>query len=223
VKARLTGLPLRAQIAIALGVVLLYAAVLWFVLVAPKRAEAASLSDKVIAAQLDLASAQLRARRPAPATPADSSVSDVLRLAKAMPSSADQAGLVLELDRLARSAKVTLGAIAPQDAVIGQGGATTIPVVLTVTGSYRQITRFLQRTRALVNAHGGAVHATGRLLTMQSVELVESKTEGFPFLDATITLNAFVYDGPIAPPTPPPTTTTTEDSSGQATAAGSTP
>jgi Tfp pilus assembly protein PilO len=222
VKARLGGLPLRAQIAIAFGVVLLYAAVLWFVLVAPKRSEAASLSDKVIAAQLDLASAQLRARRPAPATPADSSVSDVLRLAKAMPSSADQAGLVLELDRLARSAKVTLGAIAPQDAAIGQGGATTIPVVLTVTGSYRQITRFLQRTRALVNAHGGAVHATGRLLTMQSVELVESKTEGFPFLDATITLNAFVYDGPIAPATPPPPTTT-EDSSTQATAAGSTP
>jgi len=222
VKARLAGLPLRAQIAIAFGVVLLYAAVLWFVLVAPKRSEAASLSDKVISAQLDLASAQLRARRPAPKTPADSSVSDVLRLAKAMPSSADQAGLVLELDRLARSAKVTLGAIAPQDAVIGQGGGTTIPVVLTVTGSYRQITRFLQRTRALVSAHGGAVHATGRLLTMQSVELVESKTEGFPFLDATITLNAFVYDGPIAPPTPP-TTTTSDDSSTGATAAGSTP
>jgi hypothetical protein len=57
---------------------------------------------------------------------------------------------------------------------------------------------------------------------MQSVELVESKTEGFPFLDATITLNAFVYDGPIAPATPPPTTTT-EDSSTQASAAGSTP
>jgi Tfp pilus assembly protein PilO len=222
VKARLAGLPLRAQIAIALGIVLLYAAVLWLVLVAPKRSEAASLSDQVITAQLDLASAQLKARRPAPKTPADSSVSDVLRLAKAMPSSADQAGLVLELDRLARSAKVTLGAIAPQDAVIGQSGATTTPVVLTVTGSYRQITRFLQHTRALVSAHGGAVHATGRLLTMQSVELVESKTEGFPFLDATITLNAFVYDAPIAPATPPPTTTT-GDSSTQASAAGSTP
>ena len=221
-KARLAGLPLRAQIAIALGIVLLYAAVVWFLLVAPKRSEAASVSEDVIAAQLDLASAQLKARRPAPATPADTSVSDVLRLAKAMPSRADQAGLVLELDRLARSANATLGSIAPGEEVVGAGGATTIPVVVTVTGSYRQITRFLQHTRALVSVHRGAVHATGRLLTMQSVNLVESSTRHFPYLDATITLNAFVYDGPIAPPAPPPTTTTGDSSSG-ATAEGGTP
>jgi len=222
VKARLAGLPLRAQVAIALGIVLLYAAVVWFLLVAPKRAEAAGVSEDVIAAQLDLASAQLNARRPAPAKPADTSVSDVLRLAKAMPSRADQAGLVLELDRLARSSNATLGSIVPGEEVVGAGGATTIPVVVTVTGSYRQITRFLQHTRALVTVRGGAVRATGRLLTMQSVELVESSTRHFPYLDATITLNAFVYDGPIAPPAPPPTTTT-EDSSTAATAERSTP
>jgi Tfp pilus assembly protein PilO len=222
VKARFAGLPLRAQVAIALGVVLLYAAVVWFLLVAPKRAEAASLSEDVIAAQLDLASARLSGQRPAPAKPADTSVSDVLRLAKAMPSKADQAGLVLELDRLARSANATLGSIVPGDEVVGAGGATTIPVVVTVTGSYRQVTRFLQHTRALVGVRGGAVHATGRLLTMQSVELVESSTRHFPYLDATITLNAFVYDGPIAPPAPPPTTTT-EDTSTGATAERSTP
>jgi len=222
VKARFAGLPLRAQIAIALGVVLLYAAVVWFLLVAPKRSEAASASEDVIAAQLDLASAQLKARRPAPATPADTSVSDVLRLAKAMPSRADQAGLVLELDRLARSANATLGSITPGQEVVGAGGATTVPVVVTVTGSYRQITRFLQHTRALVSVHGGAVHATGRLLTMQSVDLVESSARHFPYLDATIALNAFVYDGPIPPLAPPPTTTTGDSSTG-ATAQGATP
>ena len=219
-KARLTALPMRAQVAIALAAVLVYAAVLWFVLVAPKRSESASLSEDVIAAQLELADARLDARRPR--QKAGTTVSDVLRLAKAMPSSADQAGLVLELDRLARSANVTLGSIVPQDAVIGTGGATTIPVAVTATGSYRQVTRFLQHMRALVSVRGGAVRATGRLLTMQSVELVESSTRKFPFLDATITLNGFVYDGPIAPPTPPPTATTDESSTG-ATAARSTP
>jgi Tfp pilus assembly protein PilO len=219
---RLAGLPLRHQIAIAVGVVLVYAAAVWFLLVAPKRSEAASVSDDVFAAQADLDSAQFHSRRPAPAAPADTSVSDVLRLAKAMPSSADQAGLVLELDRLGRSANVTISSIAPGEQVVDPGGATTIPVVVAATGSYRQITRFLQHTRALVSVHGGAVHATGRLLTMQSVDLVESSTKGFPYLDATITLSAFVYDGPIVPETPPPTTTT-EDSSSQATAAGTTP
>ena len=78
-------------------------------------------------------------------------VTDVLRLAKAMPSSADQPGLVLELDRLARASGVTLGSITPSDAVVGAGGSPTmIPVVVTADGSYRQITRFLNRTRGLV-------------------------------------------------------------------------
>ena len=51
---------------------------------------------------------------------------------------------------------------------------------------------------------GGKVRATGRLFAVQGVELTESKANGFPFLDATITFNAFVYDGPIVPATPPP-------------------
>jgi Tfp pilus assembly protein PilO len=220
VKARFTALPPRAQVAIAIGAALVYLAVVWFLLVAPKRSEAASLSEDVIAAQLELADAQLKARRP-PRTTQGTNVSDVLRLAKAMPSSADQAGLVLELDRLARSANVTLGSISPEDAVVGAGGATTIPILVTVTGSYRQITRFMQHTRALVSLRGGAVRTTGRLLTMQAVELAESKTKRFPYLDATISLDAFVYDGPIAPSIPPPATTDTDSSSTGATAARS--
>ena len=81
----------------------------------------------------------------------------------------------------------------------------------------------MQHTRALVSLRGGAVRTTGRLLTMQAVELAESKTKRFPYLDATISLNAFVYDGPIAPSIPPPATTDTDSSSTGATAARSTP
>ena len=222
-KARFAALSPRAQFAIAAAAVLVWALALWFLLVAPKRSHAASLSEDVIAAELQLADAQLQARRPQKQSSGGPKVADVLRLAKAMPSSADQAGLVLELDRLARSSGVTLRSITPRDAVVGAGGATTIPVVVTATGSYRQITRFLQHTRALVRVRGGAVRATGRLLTMQGVELSESSTRRFPYLDATITLNAFVYDGPIVQATPPPTSTGTEDTSTGATAAGRTP
>jgi Tfp pilus assembly protein PilO len=221
VKARFAALPPRAQLALAAGTVLVFALALWFLLVAPKRSEAASLSEEIVAAELRLADAQLAARRPQRAP--ETRVADVLRLAKAMPSSADQAGLVLELDRLARSSGVTLGSITPSEPTVGAGGATTVPVVVTATGSYRQITRFLQRTRSLVQVRGGNVRATGRLLTMQGVELAESSTRKFPYLDATITLSAFVYDGPIAPVTPPPTATEGEDTSTGATAAGSTP
>ncbi len=97
--ARIATLPPRAVIAIAAGVVLVYALVVWFLLVSPKRAEAASARRR-------------RHRRRAPArrrasdvesahATAGTHVTDVLRLAKAMPSSGDQPGLVLELDRLA--------------------------------------------------------------------------------------------------------------------------
>jgi Tfp pilus assembly protein PilO len=221
VRARVAALPTRALIAIALGAVLLYTLALWFLLVAPKRSEAATLSEDVSAAELRLADAQLQQRRPhATGGPR---VTDVLRLAKAMPSSADQPGLVLELDRLARASGVTLGSITPSEAVVGAGGATTIPVVVTTEGSYRQITRFLQRTRGLVRVRGGEVRAIGRLFTVQAVELAESNRKGFPFLDATITLSAYVYDGPIVPETPPPGAQDTGSTSTGATAARSTP
>ena len=78
-----------------------------------------------------------------------------------------------------------------KNSTVSRRSVTTIPVVVTATGSYRQVTRFLQHMRALVSVRGGAVRATGRLLTMQSVELVESATRKFPFLDATITLNGW--------------------------------
>ena len=220
-KARLAGLSPRVQLAIAVGGVLVYALALWFLVVTPKRSEASTLSDDVIAAELRLADAQLETRRPQ--TGGATRVADVLRLAKAMPSSADQAGLVLELDRLAQRTGVTLGSITPSEPALGAGGATTIPVVVTVSGSYRQITRFLTGTRDLVKVRGGAVRARGRLFTMQAIELAESNARHFPFIDATITLNAFVYDGPIVPVTPPPSATASEDSSSGATAAGSAP
>ena len=222
--ARVAALPTRTLVAIATGVVLVYALALWFLLVAPKRAEATSLTDDVIAAELRLADARAKSLRPQSAAPAGQRVSDVLTLAKAMPSSADQPGLVLELDRLARSTGVKLGTITPRDPVVNAGGPTAIPVVVTAEGSYRQITRFVRRARELVRFRRGEVRATGRLFTVQAVELTESNAKRFPFIDATITLNAFVYDGPIVVETPAPATTEDEDETSTSTsAAGATP
>jgi Tfp pilus assembly protein PilO len=221
VKARFAALPLRARVAIAAGAILLYALVVWFLLVSPKRADATKAADDVVAAQLELAQARLSASRPAPTK--GPRVTDVLRLVKAMPSRADQPGLVLELDRLARSSGVELASITPGDPVASPGSPTALPVVVIVEGSYRQITRFVRRARELVQVHGRRVRATGRLFTVQSVELTESKVRHFPFLDAAITLNAYVYDGPIVPVTPPPSASGDEDVSTGASAAGATP
>lgn len=221
-KARLSALPTRTQVAIAAAAVLVFALALWFLLIAPKRAEATSLVNDVAAAELSLAGARAKSNRPQAAASAGARVSDVLNLAKAMPSSADQSGLVLELDQLARSTGVKLGSITPREPLANAGGPTAIPVVVTAEGTYRQVTRFVRRARALVRFRGGVVRATGRLFTVQGVELAESNSKRFPFIDATITLHAYVYDGPIVPETPAPTTDD-DETSADTSAAGATP
>ena len=202
--ARLQSLSTRGLVAVAAVVVLLYAAAVWFLFVSPKRADAAAAKAEVVAAELRLVEAQSSGSRPRGAA---APVADVFRLAKAMPSSAEQPGLVLEISRLAEQSGVTLRSLAPKDPVAGLGAPSLIPVTVMVGGSYAKITKFLARMRALVSVRNGKIHATGRLLSVQSVSLVESATEQFPTLDATIEVDAYIYDGPIAPaevPAPAP-------------------
>jgi hypothetical protein len=202
VKARLDTLSARAVVALCAAGVLLYAVLLFVLFVSPKRSEAGRLEDDVAAAEVRLADAQATSNRPSRAS---ASVSEVFRLAKAMPSSSDQPGLVLELTRLAARSGVTLRSIVSQPSAEGAGGATMLPVVVTVGGSYRKITRFINRTRTLVVVRRGRIRAKGRLFAVKGVDLVESVTRGFPELDGTITLEAYVYDGPIVPPEVPST------------------
>jgi Tfp pilus assembly protein PilO len=105
----------------------------------------------------------------------------------------------------------------------GVGGPTSIPLSVTVGGSYFRISKFVQRIQALVTVRDGKVQARGRLFAVQSLELGESPTETFPELDATIVLNAYVYDGPIVPVETPEESAEELEPSGGASAAGSTP
>lgn len=219
-KARLAELTPRVRVGIALTLVLVYALAAWFLVVGPKRSEASSLAADVVAAELQLAEARTTANRPKAAT---APVADVVRLAKAMPSTADQPGLVLELARLARRAGVTLGSIAPDEPDVDAAGATRVPVVVAVSGSYRKILRFMRSTRQLVTVRGGKLQATGRLFSVQGIELSESSAGSFPLLDATITLDAYAYDGPIVPPTPTTPPAQDEEATSGATATRGTP
>lgn len=211
----------RAQVVAAAVLVVVYLLAAWFLFVAPKRAEAGRLQGEVTAAEARLAEARAGVGRP---RGAQSRVSDLFSLAKAMPASGDQASLLLELDLLAHAAGVTIASVSMQEPAPLTGGSTAVPVAVTVGGTYRNITRFIRRMRGLAGLRSGNPYAKGRLLTVQSVDLTESKANGFPDLDAALLLNAHVYDGPIVPPTP---VTPPEDSSGDtdatASAAGATP
>jgi len=215
----------RTVYALAAAAILLYALAAWFLLVSPKRAEAARLQDDVVAAEQQVADARSTGGSKAPTTRA----SDLFRLAEAMPSSREQASLLLQLDAVAEQAGVTAGTVTIQDPTTLAGGTVAVPVTVTVTGSYRQISRYLTLTRRLVGLSGDRPNVVGRLLTAQSVALTASKEDGFPRLDAAILFNAHAYDGPVAPVTPPPgadtttTDTTTTGAETTASAAGATP
>jgi Tfp pilus assembly protein PilO len=218
VASRFATLSPNALKALAAAAVLVYALALWFLVVSPKRSDAARARDELTAAETRLASARQAAQRP---VERGVHVADVLRLAKAMPSSADQAGLVLELSRLAERSGLELRALTPTDPTAGTDGVALIPVTVSVEGRFRQITRFLSRVRTLVVVRNGNVRAKGRLLGVESVDLTESTTSGFPRVEGTVVVHAFVYDGPIAPAETPDTSDDDElPTSGQA--AGST-
>ena len=195
-RARLESLSQRALIALAAGVVLVYAVALWLLIVSPTRSDAATAKEDLAAAELRLVDAQTASIRPRGVS---SPVGDVFRLTKAMPASDEQPGLVLELSKLAKRSGVTLQGINPELPVAGVGGPTLIPLRVTIGGGYAQITKFLRLTRALVVVRNGKIYAHGRLLAVESLNLVESVADGFPKLDATIVMNAYVYDGPIVP------------------------
>ena len=70
-------------------------------MVSPKRGEAAEAGAAVAAAEIALAEARATSSRPG--STGGAPVADVFRLAKAMPASADQSSLVLELSKLAEA------------------------------------------------------------------------------------------------------------------------
>lgn len=212
----------RALVVVAVVSTAIYLAAVWFLFVSPRRAEAARMQNEVVAAEASLAAARGGAGAP---HATKGRVSDLFRLAKAMPSSRDQASLLLELDLLARKAKVTIASVSMQEPSALTGGSTAIPVAVTVSGTYRDITRFVRQMRTLAGLRRGDPYATGRLLTVQSVDLTESKADGFPQLDAALLLNAHVYDGPVIPvaPATPPAESSSGSTGTTASAAGATP
>ncbi|HXV56265.1 MAG TPA: type 4a pilus biogenesis protein PilO [Gaiellaceae bacterium] len=202
-------LPVAALVAPVLVIV---AAVAFLLLVKPKMDESSRLEDEIAELQgkIDVA---LAARR----TPAGEQVkvADLFRLTKAMPDTTDMSSVILELNTIAKSAGVDFISIAPQPPVAGASGYQAVPIELTFEGSYYDLTDFLFRLRNLVLVRDGELESAGRLFTLDGLDLHEG-SEGFPQVQAALTLSAFTYaPAPpaaapgTAPATPPPGTVTT--------------
>lgn len=197
-------IPITPVAAVAL---LIVAAAGFFLLVKPKMDEGSALDDRIAEFQgkVDVA---LAAQRTAGAVE-QIEVADLFRLTKAMPDATDMAGVILELNGVAESAGVEFLSIAPQ-APATREGFQSLPIQLTFEGNYYDLTDFLFRLRNLVVVRDGELDAAGRLFTLDALGLGEGP-QGFPEVQATLTVSAYTYapaPPAAAPGTTPPATTT---------------
>jgi Tfp pilus assembly protein PilO len=195
----------------------------WKFVVAPQSKKAASLQEQTAGVQQQIAqnlAAAAAARNTASAPSQTIRVADLYKLAKAMPSDEDIPDLLIELSRVTKEAGVDVTTLSPTTSSSSDG---TVPVSLNVSGDFYSVTDLLYRLRNLVWVRNGALQATGRLFSIDSVNL--TPTTGTT-VTATIRMHAFVYGGGAAAPLPTgalpdtPTTPAPDTSSGGTSAAG---
>jgi Tfp pilus assembly protein PilO len=216
----------KVAIGAAVGAGLLLALAGWMLLVSPARSKSTELQTEITATQSEISTRKAAIARK-PKIEVDVRTSDLYRLTKAVPGRADMTGIVLELNRLSRGTGVTFQSIAPQTVVTGQG-YNVLPLNVVVNGRFGEVNSFLHQLRRLVTVKKARLDASGRLFAVDNVDLAESPTASFPEVQATITLDAFVYAGGVLPGADPaapnanPSDTSSPPSSG-AVAAGATP
>jgi hypothetical protein len=229
-------LPQSAQIAITVAAFLLIAIVGYFVAVKPQKSKASNLAAEIAAKDSQISDARALLAKAKDAQKVR--VADLFRLTKAMPDQPDEAGIVLELNAVARESGITFDSITPQGST-ALSGYQVVPINVVFDGNYFQLTDFLFRLRSLVDVRRGALAADGRLFTVDTIQFDESPLN-FPQIRASLVLDAFIYGSSSTVSAPPqtsvpatttgPATTTTSSTTTTApttttpsSAAGSTP
>ena len=187
----------EAKIALVLGGVLLGLVAGWFLVVAPKRHDAATLKQQIADTRDQISVAQ---GVKLPTAPPPIRVADLFKLSRAMPNTADIPGVILQLSSVAAETGVEFESITPHDPV-SYGAYQQVAVDLSFEGRFYDLSDFLYRLRNLVGVHEGVLNATGRLFTVDSISFNQG-TESFPQVKATLTVSAYVFGDGTAPPVP---------------------
>jgi len=213
------ALPRPVLLALFLVADLLLLGIGWSLIVVPQRHHAASAAHGVAITKTEILNARSfsrpRSSTPAPVQPKQPAIHTSLlyRVTKAMPNTEDQPDLLLELDQVARAAGVAVTSVTPGTPTAAES-FSVVPIVLSAQGDFYSLTDMLYRLRALVAVHHGALDATGRLFSVESVVL--TPTGKGKQLTADVTVDAFVYGTALADsasgtttPSNPTTTSTT--------------
>lgn len=216
VKSRKLSPAATAAVGVCVAVVVALAG--WFLLVSPARSRAAELDVEIAAVEQKISEARAAALQADAVEPIVSA--DLFRLSKAMPEDLDQAGVLLELSRVASETGIVFEQIVPQPVVpAATPNVRAQPIELVFTGNFYELSDFLFRLRSLVAVQGGKLHAAGRLFAVDRIQFSEAVTQ-FPDITALIRVSAFIYGAGAAavpPPATTPATTSTTDTTGATT------
>lgn len=206
----------KGMIAAAGAAVAVLVAAIWFLGVSTQNSKSTKLDSAIAAEQTQIATR--RAELATPSAQVHVRASDLYRLTKAMPDQTDMAGIILALNRLAKSHGLSFDGILPSTPV-AQTGYTVQPVSVTVQGRFSAVSGFLHDLRTLVDVRKRQLKATGRLFSVDQFSLGQPDKLSFPDVKATLTIDAFTFVGG-APATP---STTTPSAPSGTVAAGATP
>ena len=176
------------------GCLLVYALFGWFMLVAPKRSEAAALKEEAATVETALATARAAARatatRSRSRSPTSSASRRRCRPCRTCPGSCSSSRAS------PRRPESSSTRSRPQASAV-TGPFQTVPIGVTFDGNFYELSDFLFRLRTLVGVRRSELQATGRLFSVETIDFAESP-DGFPEISANLTLNAYVY-GTAAP------------------------
>jgi hypothetical protein len=196
----------NTQIALIVVGLLAYAAGGYFMLIKKQGAKVEKLTAETAAVEAQITQARSAAKPKGKVEPIR--YADLFRLSKAMPDQTDMAGVLLELNKIARDSGIVFDSIAPSQPQ-AMGEFSLVPIEVVFLGNFYDLTDFLFRSRTLVGVRDGELDARGRLFNVDTIEFAEGESH-FPNIRATLRMEAYVFGNgvPAAPVTPAPTDTT---------------
>ena len=190
----------------------------WVALISPQRSDAAAASAKTQELQTQIAQLTDTGGSHGPTKQPTIHTADIYALDTALPAQVDQPDLIFELDRIATSSGVKILGLSPQAAQATASGYTTVPISLSLAGSYFNLTRFLRTLRTLVSERNGQLIANGPLFSVNSVGITPGQAaDATDKTDvATVSIAAYYYGvvGGAAAPASTSTTDTTTTTGG---------
>jgi hypothetical protein len=211
----------------------------WKLALAPKRAEAQQLDQKVAVQEAQLVQTQsLIATYQGAQKDYKNNYATLARLGKAVPADDDTRSLLVQLDASAKRSGIdfdtinlnasgsapasTPGAAVGAPGSINAGAFSALPFQFTFTGTFDTLGNFFSRLESFVSLDGDKIEVRGRLLRVESLKL-EPAADGWPGLQATVGASSYIVPktAEVATTgTTPSTTTAAAPSAGTTAASG---